>query len=56
MSAEEKRTIHKEKTNVAELIKALENGRIYSEDLPAEQKEKLIALLNNGNGKKYVES
>lgn len=48
MTEEERHRVHKKKGDVAQLLEDLESGRIYPEDLGAEQVKRLRALLARG--------
>ena len=48
MTAEVKERVTKDKSDLAAIIDDLESGRVYLEDLGADQVERLRALLNRG--------
>ncbi len=47
MTEAERRRVEKKKTDVAQLIKDLESGRVYPEDLGADKIKSLKLLLGN---------
>jgi len=48
MTAEEKQRVTKGQSDLASLLEDLESGRVYLEDLGADQVKRLRALLNRG--------
>ena len=48
MTAEVKERVTKDKSDLAAIIDDLESGRVYLEDLGADQVERLRVLLNRG--------